>query len=63
MKIAIDFDLCQGHGVCMGEAPDVFEVDEQGMLTLLQVSPDETLRQAVETAARWCPTQAITVAD
>ena len=26
MKIKVDFDLCQGHANCMGEAPEVFEV-------------------------------------
>ena len=25
MKIAVDFDLCRGHGECEGEAPEVFE--------------------------------------
>ncbi len=29
MKIKIDIALCQGHSVCLGEAPEVFDVIEQ----------------------------------
>ena len=29
MKIKIDLALCQGHSVCLGEAPEVFDVIEQ----------------------------------
>ena len=25
-EIELDMDLCQGHGVCRGEAPEVFDV-------------------------------------
>ena len=61
MKILIDRDLCQGHGVCMGDAPEVFEVGEDGQLILLQESPGESLREKVESAARYCPTGAIQI--
>jgi ferredoxin len=27
MRVLVDLDLCQGHGVCCSEAPDVFEMD------------------------------------
>ena len=26
MKVVVDLELCQGHGVCVGEAPAVFRV-------------------------------------
>ena len=29
-RIVVDRDLCQGHGVCEGEAPDVFTVSKTG---------------------------------
>jgi ferredoxin len=61
MKIILDFDLCQGHAVCMGEAPDVFRVDEKGMLTILQESPPDQLRAKIEAAAKYCPTGAIRI--
>jgi sterol 14alpha-demethylase len=63
MRIVIDWDLCQGHGNCMGEAPEVFEVDESGKLTVLLDEPPEELRSKVELAARYCPTSAIAIEE
>ena len=63
MRIVVDFDLCQGHGVCEGEAPEVFELDDDGCLKILQEAPSESLRESVERAARYCPTMAITIED
>lgn len=59
LRIEIDRDLCQGHGVCEGEAPEVFELSKKGQLTVLQPEPDESLRPQVEAAAKYCPTRAI----
>lgn len=63
MRIVVDTQLCQGHGVCMGEAPEVFEVTRQGKLTLLQQAPPETLRDQVRLAVRYCPTGALAIVD
>ena len=35
MRIVVDRDLCQGHGVCESEAPDVFSVSKKGVLTVV----------------------------
>lgn len=59
MKIVIDWDLCQGHANCMGDAPAVFAVDDDGKLTLLQAEPPEGERERVQSAVRYCPTGAI----
>jgi sterol 14-demethylase len=61
MKIIVDYDLCQGHGACMGEAPQLFRVDDKGMLTILQETPPEGLRKQLESAAKYCPTGAIRI--
>ncbi len=63
MKIVIDRDLCQGHGACMGEAPEVFEVNDKGQMKVLLESPPEELRSKVESAAQYCPTGAIRIED
>jgi len=63
MRIKVDFDLCQGHANCMGEAPEVFEVDDQGYLTILKEEPPERLREAVELAVKHCPTGALSLGD
>lgn len=61
MKVVVNFDACMSNAQCVLAAPEVFEVREDGMLYILQEEPQESLRAKVETAARLCPTQAITI--
>ena len=61
MKITVDFDICQSHGLCTQAAPEVFEVRDDGFLYILQESPPEAVRAKVESAMRECPTGAIKV--
>ena len=32
MKILIDRDRCEGHGLCTEQAPSLFTIDEEGEL-------------------------------
>jgi ferredoxin len=61
LKVIVDRDLCQNHGQCVFAAPQVFELDEEAELVVLDDEPDESLRANVEEAADVCPTQAITI--
>lgn len=63
MRIKVDFDLCKGHANCMGEAPEVFQVDEKGYLAVLQEEPPEQLREKVEAAVQYCPTGALSLEE
>ncbi|WP_101757934.1 ferredoxin [Oceanicoccus sp. KOV_DT_Chl] len=67
LKIIIDRDLCQGHSVCMGEVPEVFDVVEEDegypMVKVLMENPPEELREKVMKAAKYCPNHVITVID
>jgi len=63
MKIVVDFDVCESNAVCMGIAPDIFEVRDDDFLYVLNENPDESMRAKVEEAARRCPKQAITIED
>lgn len=63
MHIVLDFDVCASTGACTQEAPTVFEIRADGYLYVLNESPDESLRAAVENAADLCPTGAITIED
>ncbi|WP_428355749.1 cytochrome P450 [Methyloprofundus sp.] len=60
-KIEVDYDLCQGHANCMAEAPEIFQVDDKGMLTVLQEAPDNSLLKKAQAAAQYCPTSAIKI--
>jgi ferredoxin len=61
MKVVVDFEVCQSHGLCTQSAPEVFELRDDGFLYILQESPPEQLRKQVEAAARECPTGAIEI--
>jgi len=63
MKVVVDFDKCQSHAVCTSAAPEVFEVDDQGLLNVLIEAPGDDLRAKVERAARECPTMAISLEE
>jgi ferredoxin len=63
LRIVVDRGLCKGHGVCMEEAPTVFEVSRAGKLTLLLEQPPPELRAKVEAAVKYCPTEALSLKD
>jgi len=64
MKIVIDRDLCQGHGVCCNESPELFALDEdQTTVRVLIEEPDESHRDALKRAVKYCPTFAIGIED
>lgn len=63
MRIEVDWDLCESNGVCMGIIPEVFQLGDDDMLTVLQpeVTPENEAR--VRDAVRQCPRQAISVVE
>jgi ferredoxin len=63
MRIVVDFDRCTSNAVCMGIAPDVFEVRDDGFLYVLDETPGEARRPQIEEAVASCPTQAISLVE
>ena len=63
MRVVVDRDLCQGHGVCESEAPGVFAVSKAGELTLVEPSPPPELAEQVAQAVRFCPTGALRIEE
>jgi ferredoxin len=62
-RVVVDFDLCESNAVCMGIAPEVFEVRDDDFLYILDEHPPEELRPKVEQAVRSCPKQAISIVE
>jgi ferredoxin len=60
IRVIVDFDLCQGHGMCELEAPDVFAA-QRDTVELLDNPVDDFLRPDLERAVRFCPTQALSI--
>ncbi len=63
-RICVDADLCQGHGVCADEAPEVFAVDpEEKKVIVRSENPDPEQRERVRLAVEHCPTRALSIQD
>lgn len=62
-KIDVDFDKCESNAVCMGIAPEIFEVRDDDFLYVLNETPDESERARVQEAVDRCPKQAISIAE
>lgn len=59
----IDWDKCEGNGICARVAAEIFSCDEEGNSdVLLEVIPAE-LRAKALLAMRQCPTNAIAVTE
>ena len=59
-RIQIDRSLCSGFGSCAELAPDVFEVDGGGLVSLRTGTTDDP---AAQEAAFSCPMGAISVVE
>lgn len=60
-QITIDRELCQGHATCMTEAPELFQVDDAGNVTVLQENPPLELLKKAQQAEKYCPAKAIKI--
>jgi ferredoxin len=61
MKVTVDWSLCDGNGVCSTESPEVFEIDDEDNLILLQQEIGDALIPSVEKAVARCPKRAISL--
>lgn len=61
MKIKVDFDRCDGIGMCESLAPDFFEVNDKGELDVLREDVDADSLSDVEEAVASCPTGALRI--
>jgi ferredoxin len=62
-KVEVDFGLCESNGVCMGIIPEVFHLDEEDYLHILQDEVTADNESQINEAVRQCPRQAISVVD
>lgn len=63
MRVVVDLTQCESNALCMGVAPEVFELGDDDQLRILQEEPPEELREKVAEAVRLCPKQAISIQD
>ncbi len=63
MKIVVDYELCEGLGMCEAMAPEFFEVQDEGQVGLLDEHPSEEHRQDLSAAVDACPMHALSLQD
>jgi ferredoxin len=63
MRIVTDLSKCTGNALCVGTAPTVFDVSEEGYVEVLDDDPSADLAPLVRRAAMNCPTSAITLLE
>lgn len=64
MRIEINMETCLSSGQCAYMQPELFEVDDDGVPTILvsgELSPEQ--REAATEAADACPSQSITLVE
>ena len=62
-KIEFDWGLCESNGVCMGIIPEVFQLGDDDMLTVLQDEVTPENEEQIRDAVRQCPRQAISITE
>ena len=62
MKAKVNKDICIGCGACQAIAPDVFELEDDG-LAVCKVEEIKENKEDVQDAADSCPTSAIEVEE
>ncbi|MEU2227789.1 ferredoxin [Streptomyces sp. NPDC018347] len=61
MRVTTERDRCVGSGQCAMLSPEVFDQDDDGLVTVVREEPAEDLRAQVLQAADLCPSRAIRV--
>lgn len=59
MKVKVNKDSCIGCGACISISPSVFEINDEGVSTVIVDEIGEDLKEEVIDAIDSCPTSAI----
>ncbi|MFG2138559.1 ferredoxin [Streptomyces sp. NPDC048650] len=61
MRVTADRNVCVGAGMCALNAPDVFDQDDDGLVTVLRSAPEGDDEPAAREAGHLCPSGAIQI--
>lgn len=63
MRIAVDRDRCEGNAVCVGIAPEFFELDDEDYVVVTSDPIPSDQEELAEQAIAECPRAALTRKD
>ncbi|MGY2129101.1 ferredoxin [Blastococcus sp. SYSU DS0617] len=58
-RVQVDRERCVTSGVCESLAPEVFEIDDDGVLQVRRPEPDDDQLDDVRDAVQQCPARAL----
>jgi ferredoxin len=61
MKLVVDRELCEGHGLCEEAAPSMLHLDDEGILIIDRDEVTADLQDAAAVAVRVCPVAALRI--
>ncbi|MCF8605624.1 ferredoxin [Gordonia sp. HY442] len=59
MRVKCDFDLCESNAVCVGMAPDVFDLDDKDYLVILDEDLPDSRAEEMRQVVASCPRSAL----
>ena len=63
IEVRANVRICEGFANCLVAAPDLFDLDDDDKVIILQGELDDAERARVDEAIRSCPVAALTIAD
>ena len=63
MRVFVDQELCEGHGLCVTAASEVFAFDDAGFTVVLEDPVDPAADGAARTAVSRCPVGALQIEE
>lgn len=63
MRVEVDRDRCEGNAVCVGVAPDLFDLDDDDYAVVKADPVPQDLADLAEQAIAECPRAALTRRD
>jgi ferredoxin len=60
-QVAVDYDLCEANGICVGIAPEVFDLDDDDNLHLLATDVTAANESRILQAVESCPRNALRI--
>ena len=61
MRIKADFDLCESNAICVGMAPDIFDLDDDDYLVILSDEVPEGREEELRQVVANCPKPALSI--
>lgn len=63
MRVTVDVDQCEANGVCVGFAPEVFDLDDEDQLQIQPVDSTPSVVERVTQAVAGCPKNALRMTE